>query len=245
MIIKSISISQTGKVRDHNEDSLYIDDKLGLWLIADGMGGHACGEVASDLAIKTITEETKQKPLNLAIKKAHHHILEQGQKKTKQKGMGTTIVAAQAIKTGFKIAWVGDSRAYLFAAELEQITIDHTFVQDLVRREVLTQEEAANHPQRNLIVRSLGMEQGTFYVEEITIKPKMSGYLLLCSDGVTDYLADDQLHALFKQSLSLKDMATQLAAAVLETDAGDNFSFVIIDFKLKWPTKWFNKLRFK
>ena len=246
--VKSIVVSQNGKVRQHNEDAVFVDDQSGLWLVADGMGGHACGEVASALAAESVSKSVaKGEGLGDAIKQAHLAIVEQAKSNTEQQGMGTTIVVAQSLKTGFKIAWVGDSRAYLFngkpgTGKLRQISTDHTFVQDMVCREVLTAEEAINHPQGNLINRSLGMTEGRFKVDTIKVKPETLGYLLLCSDGVSDYISYQQLQTSFEQAKTLEDIADAISEAVLDTDAADNFSFVIIAFELNKLTKWRNRL---
>jgi len=112
--VSSLSVSHIGKVRTHNEDALYFDDEQGVWLVADGMGGHASGEVASAMAIEVISSAVNNKDaLDNAITSAHQKILQQGTEQPEQKGMGTTIVAATVRKTGFDIAWVGDSRIYL------------------------------------------------------------------------------------------------------------------------------------
>jgi len=244
LTVKSITVSHTGHVREHNEDALYADDHQGIWLVADGMGGHASGEVASQLAVKSIIEAINEgQPLTEAIKQSHLAILNQAEQKPEQKGMGTTIVAAQQLKTSFKIAWVGDSRAYLINNQLQQITTDHSFVQDMVFREILTSEEAEKHPQKNLINRSLGMEGRPCKVDYKTIYPTASGALLLVTDGVSDFLSHEQIQSLFKPAQSQAETSQQLTQAILKTEAADNFSFVIIDFKLGWREKWQNKFK--
>ncbi len=248
MSVKSLAVSQTGKVREHNEDAVFVDDKSGLWLVADGMGGHACGEVASALAAETVSRSMADGVgLSEAIELAHRSILEQSKLHPEQQGMGTTIVAAQLLRAGFKIVWVGDSRAYLFngkpkTRKLGQISADHTFVQDMVYREVLTAEEAINHPQGNLINRSLGMTEGRFKVDSIKVKPETPGYLLLCSDGVSDYISDQQLQSSFEQAQSLEVISDAISDAVLKTEAADNFSFVLIEFHVDGLAKFRNKI---
>lgn len=246
--VKSLAVSQTGKRREHNEDAVFVDEQSGLWLVADGMGGHACGEVASVLATEIVSTSTaKGTELGEAINHAHLSILEQAQTQPEQQGMGTTIVAAQSLKTGFKIAWVGDSRAYMFngtpkTGKLRQITTDHTFVQDMVYREVLTTEEAVNHPRGNLINRSLGMVKGRFKVDSVKVYPETTGHLLLCSDGVSDYLSQQQIQTPFEQAKTLQEIADAISIAVLNTEAADNFSFILVAFEINGLTKWRNKL---
>ena len=241
LTIESIAVSQVGKVREHNEDSLHVDDTNGLWLVADGMGGHASGEVASDIAVTVIPDKIKAKgTLSEAITFAHQTILLQGQQHPEQKGMGTTIVAAQSLTNGFNIAWVGDSRIYCFDNKLKQLTIDHTFVQDMIYREVLTPEEAENHPNSNLINRCMGMENKRFSVDSKKILPKHDGYLLLCSDGVSDYVSASELALIFKKNKSLQNIASSLENAVLNSDAADNFSFIILKYKASFLLKLLN-----
>ncbi|MGX5174005.1 PP2C family protein-serine/threonine phosphatase [Aliikangiella sp. IMCC44653] len=232
-IIKTISVTHIGKVRDHNEDAVLCDNQSGLWIVADGMGGHASGEVASSLAIETVKNKLQAgADLKESIKTAHSEILSQGENNPEQKGMGTTIVAAHLKKDGFKIGWVGDSRAYIFGKKLEQLTFDHSFVQDMVFREVLTPEEAEVHPKRNLINRSLGIVNATLKVDTIDFKPKSSGVLFLCSDGVSDYVDSRALSEVFLESKSLEQLKNNISRSVMDTEAGDNFSFILIEFKV-------------
>ena len=243
MHVTSFSTSHTGKVRTRNEDAVSADDK-GLWFVADGMGGHACGDLASQIAKQTIVLGMENKTsLQTAIELAHANILKEGQQDETKKGMGTTIVAASAEGNKFRIAWVGDSRAYAFQKNLEQLTLDHTFVQDMVFREVLTKSEAANHPQNNLLNRSLGMLGKKLTVEQLLFRPTQNGYVLLCSDGISDYLTDEQISACFLNAENEQAVAETLKKTVLETEAGDNFSFVIIHYKLPFFAKGLNKLR--
>jgi len=237
LVIESIALSATGKVREHNEDSIYLDDN-GLWLVADGMGGHASGEVASNIAVSTIPNKIQTHALlDDAIMFAHQTILQQGQQNPEQSGMGTTIVAAQSMVNGFKLAWVGDSRIYCFDQKLSQLTVDHTFVQDMVYREVLTLEEAQNHVNSNLINRCLGIDKKRFKVDSKNIYPVRDGYLFLCSDGVSDYLSAIKLAKIFKNAKSLQGIADAIKEGVFATEAGDNFSFIVLKYKLSFWTK--------
>ena len=237
LAIESIALSCVGKVREHNEDSTYLDDN-GLWLVADGMGGHASGEVASNIAVSTIPNRIQaNEPLTDAIMFAHQAILQQGQQNAEQSGMGTTLVAAQLTANGFKLAWVGDSRIYCFDRKLTQLTVDHTFVQDMVYREVLTLAEAQNHANSNLINRCLGIENNRFKVDSKKIFPLRDGYLFLCSDGVSDYLSAIELTKIFKNAKSLQGIADAIKEGVLATEAGDNFSFIVLKYKLSFWTK--------
>jgi protein phosphatase len=249
LLIKSVAVSQIGKVREHNEDAILADEAKGLWIVADGMGGHACGEVASQLAIDVVADKASDgEKLVDAISSAHEAILEQAGNNPEQQGMGTTIVAAALSGTGFNIAWVGDSRAYLFNPEQDevsfrQLSVDHSFVQDMVERQVLTAEEAIDHPQSNLINRSLGMAGRFLGVDDITLYPKNSGILFLCSDGVTDYISSEQLESQFNNNESIEDISEGITEAVLNSEAADNFSYILISFEINKLTKIRNTFR--
>ena len=238
----SESVSEIGKVYQHNEDALYTDDKLGVWLVADGMGGHSNGAVASQLAVSTISAEIGRGLNHIeAILSAHENIAEQVEIQADKKAMGTTVVSAQIKRSGFNIAWVGDSRAYLYDGEFRQLTIDHSYVQDMVFRGVLTAEEAATNEHRNLINRSLGMTSAKLRVDNLTLFPNKPGILFLCSDGVSDFLTESELLALFSADASLKQMSEKIRAAVMETEAADNFSFIMINYELSLFNRLVNK----
>jgi serine/threonine protein phosphatase PrpC len=232
MRVRSVSVSEVGHVRDHNEDTLHADDTQGLWLVADGMGGQAAGEVASRIAIDTVVSRAGQgESLDPAIKAAHQAIHASTVDNPDRNGMGTTMVAARRTGLAFELAWVGDSRIYNYDAQdgLVQLSLDHSFVQDMICRGVLTEEEALAHPQKNLIHQSLGM-RGEVRVDVLDWRPVKPGTLLLCSDGVSDMLTLQQLQDVLSEAGELPDIADRLRAAVLATTAEDNASFVMISY---------------
>ena len=153
------ALTHTGNVRSNNEDAFSRDPALGLWVVADGMGGHEAGEVASAIAIESITRKIRQgKDIVEAIQNAHHNILNGARKGRGAKGMGSTVVAIHTTNTQYQVAWVGDSRAYLWTrtgertGTLEQLTTDHSYVQMLVKAGAITPEEAINHRDKNVTV---------------------------------------------------------------------------------------------
>ena len=242
--VTSAALSAVGKVREHNEDAYHADDASGLWVIADGMGGHACGEVASQLAVSVIAEAVAAGvTLEGAISQAHQRILSQGEENAEQSGMGTTAVAVQRVKSGFSVAWSGDSRAYIYDGQLQQITMDHTFVQDMVYREVLTLEEADGHPKRNLLNCSLGMQNGRFRVGVERILPNQSGYIMLCSDGVSDYVLREKLQQIFAGAQSLEQLSGNIKEAVMASEAADNFTFILLQYSVSRFMGFINRLR--
>ena len=158
VIVESAGISDVGQKRERNEDSLFYDDKMGLYVVADGMGGQEAGEVASAIAVQTICEAIKQQAsLTEAIERAHTAIGE-ASPELGGAGMGTTVVALLTRDNDYEIAWVGDSRAYLWnLRQLKRLTRDHSMVQEMVDAGAISAEEADQHPQRNIITQSLGV----------------------------------------------------------------------------------------
>lgn len=208
--------SDVGRKRDFNEDAFAVDLENGLFAIADGMGGAAAGEVASGIAIATLTEfiaRTAKNPggerpygsderlsgqanrLRSAILLANETIYRTIEEHEEMKGMGTTLVAALARDSGVCVGHVGDSRVYLWReGELRQITNDHSWVNEQVSLGLLSREEASRHPFRNVITRALGSrEQVAAEVIEVPLSP--GDRLLLCSDGLTNMLDDRRIQA--------------------------------------------------
>ena len=148
-------LTHPGLRRELNEDTYYGDSELALWLVADGMGGHACGEVASALARETIVREIRRgAPLAQAIRTADEEIIRASRRRNDTLPMGTTVVAARVQGNRYEVAWVGDSRAYLWRdGQLAQLSQDHSVVQELVAQGNLTAEQARAHPHRNVVTR--------------------------------------------------------------------------------------------
>jgi protein phosphatase len=203
-----------GKKRAHNEDSFGVSGELGLYVVADGMGGHAAGEVASQTAVETLKDfiaSTKGQEeitwpferdtglsraanrLVVGIKLANQAIFKQAQERPDQKGMGTTIVAALVDEGELCIAHVGDSRAYVFGqGAISRITTDHSYVEEMVVSGSMTPEQARTHPLRNIVTRALGTK-GEVRVDMSRHKLRPGDIYLLCSDGLTGMLTDSDI----------------------------------------------------
>lgn len=220
-----------GKVREHNEDSISANPDYGLWLVADGMGGHQNGALASLIAKQTIDQYILDGG-NLidAIKAAHIAIMQTADKNKDAQGMGSTIVAIRLDHAQYEIAWLGDSRAYLWNGQLNQLTRDHSHVSTLLDEGVISQEEAMHHPSRNLITRCLGVEEpkgdqdadvvrGTFYNGQ---------EILLCSDGLTDELNDFEIQTILALESSAQDRANKLIATAIGQGGSDNISVILL-----------------
>ena len=221
--------SDIGNQSDHNEDSYFADPELGLWLIADGMGGHEAGEVASAIVSETVSNAVRNGvSLVEAIEKAHREVVDAGERGDGAKGMGSTIVALQVKGDNFEVAWVGDSRAYLWDGELRQISRDHSYVQKLLDSGAISQEEALNHPNRNIITQSLGADLDNVVVDNITGRFQRGQHILLCSDGLSDEVPDSQITAILRMGGDLQAQTKNLINAALSHGGKDNITTLLI-----------------
>lgn len=219
-----------GKMRAHNEDRYCVNADLGLFVIADGMGGHASGEVASEIAVATIQQQVEQGcGLVEAIENAHLAILRGVEEGLGKSGMGTTVVAVQLRGEDYLLAWVGDSRAYLWGDVLSQLSKDHSMVQMLIDTGQITQAEARTHPRKNIIYQNLGaagvkvpqvsMRQGRLYKNQ---------KLILCSDGLSDEVDDRQISEIVGLTNDEDEAAEKLVNAAIDNGGNDNISVIII-----------------
>lgn len=240
--------SNTGLVREHNEDYIAGNESLGIMVLADGMGGYQAGEVASEIAVTTIMNElvtslrslppAKQEIANgyhratilleQAILKANRAIYETAEQQVLFRGMGTTVVAAAFHNGLISIAHVGDSRLYRFReGELVQLTKDHSVLQELIDCNFFTREQARHSPNRNLVTRALGVnEMVNVDIQEHRILPQ--DIYLLCSDGLNDMLEDDEIKNVLKDYHPyLEQCALQLVQAANEQGGEDNVSVIL------------------
>ena len=186
-------LTHVGLRRELNEDTYYGDSELGLWLVADGMGGHEYGEVASALARETIVREIRDgTPLATAIRVADEEIIRISRRRHDALPMGTTVVAARINGNRFEVAWVGDSRVYLWRDnQLVQLSQDHSYVQELIANGAITHEQARSHPHSNVVTQALGVtDPRNLNVETMTGELRPGMQLLLCSDGLTEEVED-------------------------------------------------------
>ncbi len=223
--------THTGRVRNSNEDSYIALPELGLWLVADGMGGQEAGEVASAIAVHTICEAVRgHASLTEAIELAHRAIRE-ASTELGSPGMGTTVVALLTKGSEYEIAWVGDSRAYLWDLHrLQRLTRDHSMVQELLDAGAITAAEAAQHPQRNIITQSVGVPipQGP-KIDVLTGSWRPGQTIVLCSDGLSGELADPAMGAILADTISAQDGMRQLLLAALAKGGHDNITVLLIN----------------
>ena len=225
------SRTEIGNVREHNEDSLTVLPPL--FAVADGMGGHEAGEVASEITINTLNDLAPQsadaEALARAVVAANLNVIKAPSQGVGREGMGTTLTAAILEKERLVIAQVGDSRAYLFHnGSLQQLTRDHSLMADMIEAGQLTEAEARVHPNRSVITRAIGSDphmQPDLY--ELNVET--GDRLLLCSDGICGMIEDHEIASIMRQAPSAQSCADQLVEAALAAGGFDNATAVVVD----------------
>lgn len=222
--------SVAGQVRMHNEDALMCRPDLGLWALADGMGGHERGEVASALALEELVGAVQQgEALLAAVHAAHLAIVAAAQPVADEAGMGSTLVAVRLDGEEFELAWVGDSRAYRIGCEhIEQLTHDHSWVQAMVDAGQMSAEEAREHPRRNVILQCLGQVGQVPDVGLLRARLAPDELLLLCSDGLTNELDDAAIQHCCAEAATLEAMVEQLVGLANSHGGRDNISCIVL-----------------
>jgi PPM family protein phosphatase len=229
MKIEAGVATDIGKVREGNEDSFLVEPPL--YAVADGMGGHRGGEVASHLALETVEALAREGKDTLAdqVRAANRAVYEAAQRDRAVTGMGTTLTAARIVDGAAHLAHVGDSRAYLQrGGSMRLLTEDHTLVNRMVKAGEITSEEATVHPHRNVLTRSVGTEpEVQVDVEEVAL---MDGdRLLLCSDGLFGMVNEDQIQAILEAEPDPQKTADRLVRAANRAGGVDNITVVILD----------------
>jgi PPM family protein phosphatase len=218
-----------GKVRERNEDSFLAEPPL--FAVADGIGGHRGGEVASQLALEVLEQMTTEGKGTLSerVRQANRAVFERSQADKQVTGMGTTLTAVIVEGAGVRLAHVGDSRAYLLrAGSLRQLTDDHTLVARMVKTGEITTDEAEVHPHRNVLTRALGTESEV-RVDEKEVPLIDGDMLLLCSDGLTGMVTEDQIQAILEASASPQDASDRLIKAANRAGGVDNITVVVLE----------------
>jgi PPM family protein phosphatase len=241
--------SDTGCVRENNEDSYRVAPEMNLFVLSDGMGGLEAGEVASRLAVDTIVAHCREAEANpllplmgeqikgvsplsnrlaSAIRLANEVVYRAAQKSAEQRGMGATVVAVRFADERMSVAHVGDSRIYrLREGDLEQLTQDHSFVAEQVRHGKMTEEEAGSSTMHNVLVRALGIDPTVEVdlTEELVLE---GDTVLLCSDGLTRELSDAQIAAVLGEREDAQEAASQLVNLAKQAGGGDNVTAIVL-----------------
>lgn len=235
-VINHVARTHSGRVRDHNEDCFHADVESGLFIVADGMGGMEAGEVASAIARdETVRAVVAGHTLAEAIQMAHEAIRKAVDNGIGAPGMGTTIVAMRLMGNEFHLAWVGDSRAYLWdgaRGSLRRLSRDHSHVEMLLSSGVITPDQAHKHPQKNLITQCLGQTNlDTLHVGEVQETLGTGQCVLLCSDGLNDELTDTEIAQCLVNEATLAAKADALLERTLDKGARDNVTIVLVQLQ--------------
>jgi len=232
-------LTDRGRVRENNEDSLYVDGEIGLFIVADGMGGHNAGEVASRMVVGHIRMHVEKalsstddisSLLDDAVSSANEAIYEKSVEDDSLSGMGTTVVVAILRADKLYVAHVGDSRAYMLEdAELKPLTKDHTVVNNWISRGVITKEEARKHPMGHGLTRAVGVEDEIEV--DIGVFPYTNETVLLCSDGLTDMVAEDAIAAILMDVPDLQEACDRLVDLANQRGGRDDITVVV--FKIR------------
>jgi protein phosphatase len=253
MKISYQALTDVGRKRKGNEDSHFVNPEQNLFVVADGMGGHAAGEVASRIAVESINEficltggdEEITWPFGLdenisydgnrlktAIRFANKKVIEATREKTEYEGMATTVAAVLVDDTAANLGHVGDSRVYLFRdGSVRQLTSDHSWVNEQLLSGVISADQARSHPLRNVVTRALG-GKADLQVEMQVHKIEAGDILMLCSDGLTTMLPDDEMSKLMKEAGDdLREAAESLVAAANDRGGEDNITVLLLKFQ--------------
>ena len=263
--IATTMLSDTGRVRSNNEDAVGEDQDIGLIVLADGMGGYNAGEIASGIAITTILDVARRRwpalkhgdvdaesgyslealMLKAAIEESHRTIYQVSQSQPQCAGMGTTVVAGLFHDDRLSIAYVGDSRLYRFrGGVLEQITRDHSLVEELVARGHYSREDAGKLVRKNIVTRALGVEPDVL-VDVLEETVELRDIILLCSDGLTDMVSDEQIGLTLAEHADNLEVAAQKLIGLANDEGGkDNVSVVLarVDASFARGRRWYERL---
>lgn len=237
--MKSFSMTDTGILRDMNQDYFFASDTPvgnlpNLYIVADGMGGHKAGEYASRYTIERIVASVSRSPgdepvviLKEAIKKANELLIVESREDESKRGMGTTIVAATVYGSHMYVANVGDSRLYVISKDIRQITKDHSLVEEMVRLGEMNETEAREHPDKNIITRAIGAVENVepdFF--EVDFVP--GDVVLLCSDGLTNMVDNAQIHGIIQEHMTLESKVSTLINMANRNGGRDNITVIMI-----------------
>ena len=243
MSIQAKGLSDVGLSRSHNEDALFVDEERGLFLVADGMGGHGNGEVASRIAVETIVgyvdeayangSKTEAPPssavaMSAAVREAHRQVVLAVENDQSLLGMGTTVVGLLMRDAVATVAYVGDSRVYLLRdSELHLVTDDHTWVNEQVKAGYLTPAQARTHPLKSVVTRAVGGDHEVEVdVVEVDVQP--SDLFLMCSDGLTTMLEDSEIRELLVGADNLETCCQKLVDNANDHGGVDNVTVVLM-----------------
>ena len=237
--MNSFGKTDKGKKRSNNQDSIFVSDTPvgplpNLYIVADGMGGHAAGDYASRYAISVVTDfirkSTIRSPISLlkrAFVYASNELYKEAEKDKDKFGMGTTMVAAVIMNKTLYVANIGDSRLYTIGDEINQLTMDHSLVEELIRSGQLDRNKGRNHPERNIITRAMGSREEAM-PDFFEVDLKDGDRILLCSDGLSNMVEDDEIRDIVMDNADLDNAVSALIRKANYYGGNDNISVIII-----------------
>lgn len=236
--LKFSASTNVGLHRDNNEDSFLSLPERGLWVVADGMGGHEAGEVASAIVRETLEQAGSEIELVASLQNSHKAVVEAANAGIGAQGMGSTVVALSSKQHDYQVAWVGDSRAYLWTkndngGQLEQLSVDHSYVQMLLASGSIDESDLDSHPDKNIITQCIGWQE----LDEVTVDTikgtwKKNQWILLCSDGLNDEVDDTEIARIMSCAKKTTDAVELLIEAALEGGGHDNITIQVIESPL-------------
>lgn len=234
------ALSDKGKKRSANEDNFFIKEELKFFMVADGMGGHAAGEVASQTAVDSAADfnfdpAAPLESLSSLTYQINQEIINKSQQNQEYRGMGTTFAAVIVKSDTLYYVNLGDSRIYLYNKQeqnLRKISKDHSLVADLLRQGKITEEEAFNHPKKNIVTQALGLDND-LELDKGQLRLSPDDYLLLCTDGLTDMIRKDKIEEVFNKNNDPEEIAEKLLQAALNSGGYDNITLIVADYNEK------------
>lgn len=238
--MKAYAKTDIGSKRIMNQDSFYCNENSvggfqNLFIVADGMGGHKAGDYASRLCVEKMTESIEKSgsitPVTMleeAVTTANAAVLAEAKTNVEYEGMGTTVVACTVCDNTLYIANIGDSRLYIISDEIRQITNDHSWVEEMVKKGELTESQARIHPQKNIITRALGIDE-TVHADYFEVDVKAKDKILMCSDGLTNMVEDDDIEYIVSHSSSIDKAVESLVAKANENGGKDNITVILVE----------------
>lgn len=224
--------THTGIKRDHNEDTYGMSHANRIWLVTDGMGGHDHGELASAMARDSVLHHYNLgETVKNCILNSNQAIIDSSYERGGDLPMGTTIVVLTLDDENYSATWVGDSRIYrLHAQKLLPISTDHSYVQELVEQNLITQQQARTHPHRNVVTQALGVtDNSEIRIAKSEGKLVVGDKFLLCSDGLTEEVEDSMLEQLISQDCSPQEIVDQMIIAALKGGGSDNITVIVLE----------------
>ncbi|MBU5479314.1 Stp1/IreP family PP2C-type Ser/Thr phosphatase [Eubacterium sp. MSJ-13] len=237
--MKAYAKTDIGSKRTMNQDSVYCNENSvgsfqNLFIVADGMGGHKAGDYASRLCVEKMVEAIEKSKsvtpvtiLEEAVTEANSNVLAEAKTNVEYEGMGTTMVACTLQENTLYIANIGDSRLYIINDDIRQITKDHSWVEEMVKKGEITESQARIHPQKNIITRALGIDE-TVHADYFEVNVKADDKILMCSDGLTNMVEDDDIEYIVRHSSSVEKAVENLVEKANENGGKDNITVILV-----------------